>query len=144
MSTDSKEAARVAYAFYKNICDSLKERGGVSVLSFDELNGLYNIALKARRDADLAAELALCEGAEGEEPLADRIDALLSDYSVIHGVDIRGELYEVKEATGTIYFKAETDRDAHDYHLGDSITFRITARDKENGQIASCDTMEYT
>ena len=145
MSADIQKDARAAFAFYQSIRKSLSDRGGVSALSFDELNALYNIALKAQREDGFAKELALCDTSdEAEAPLAERIDALLSDYSVVHGVDIREELYEITRTQGTVYFKAETDRDAHAYRLGDSITFHISARDKTSGQITPCDTFEYT
>ena len=145
MGTDIRENARAAYTFYKEIQDSLSDRGGVSALSFDELNGLYNIALKAKKDAAFAEALRTCEIKNADaSPLAERIDTMLSDYSVIHGVDIREELYEITRAEGTVYFKAETDREAHAYRLGEDITFRVTLRDKATGQITSCDRLEYT
>ena len=142
MSTNIQADARAACAFYEKIHGSLSERGGVSALSFDELNALYNIAIKAQKDEDFARALALCDTEKA--PLAERIGILLSDYSVHHGVDIREELYEITKAEGTVYFKAETDREAHAYRLGDSITFHVTVRDKESGRIASCDKLEYT
>ena len=142
MSADLHTDARTAHAFYQGIQDSLSDRGGVSSLSFDELNTLYNVALRAQREEEFAKALALCDPAGA--PLSERIDALLSDYSVIHGVDIREELYEIKRSEGTVYFKAETDRDAHAYRLGDSITFHVTLKDKASGRVASCDKLEYT
>ena len=145
MQSNIADSAQAAYSFYRETKDSLSDRGGVSTLTFDELNRLYNIMLRAGRDDAFAKALDVCEASlEKELPLADRIDKLLSEYSVIHGVDIRGELYEIKGAEGTIYFKAETDRDAHAYRLGDSITFHITVRDKQSTQITSCDKLEYT
>lgn len=145
MHIDQQEGARAAYAFYSGIKSSLSDRGGVSALSFDELNTLYNIALRARRDGEFENALAACAAPDGEAlPIPERIDALLAEYSSVHGVDIREELYEVKGAQGTVYFKAQTDRDAHAYRLGDSITFHITARDKITGQTVSCERLEYT
>ena len=145
MHASQEDAARTALTYYQGIKGSLAGRGGVSSLSFDELNTLYNIALRARRDRDFAKALATLEDGEGAAvPLPERIDALLSDYSSVHGVDIRGELYEIRKAGGTIYFKAQTDREAHAYRLGDSITFHITVRDKATGQITSCDELEYS
>ena len=145
MCVHQQDNARAAYAFYQKTKSSLPDRGGVSALSFDELNTLYNIALKARRDGEFAKALAACETQDAQDvPLPERIDALLADYSSVHGVDIREELYELKGAQGTVYFKAQTDRDAHAYCLGDSVTFHITARDKATGRIVSCDRLEYT
>lgn len=144
MGINEWDTAGSAYLFYREIKGSLSDRGGVSALSFDELNALYNIALRARRDADFGEALAACESDPTEVPLTERIDALLADYSSVHGVDIREELYEITEAQGTIYFKAQTDREAHAYRLGDSITFHITVRDKATGQITACDKLEYT
>ena len=145
MPINQEDGARTAYAFYSKTKRSLPGRGGVSALSFDELNTLYNIALRARRDGNFAKAFAACEPPDGEAlPIPERIDAILAEYSSVHGVDIREELYEVKGAEGTVYFKAETDRDAHAYRLGDSITFHITVRAKATGQIVSCDRLEYT
>ena len=145
MCANHHDDARAAYAFYQKIKSSLSDRGGVSALSFDELNTLYNIALRAQKDESFAKALEACEPPNAKDlPICARIDALLSDYSSVHGVDIREELYEVKKAQGIIYFKAKTDRDAHAYRLGDSVTFHITARDKATGQIISCDGFEYT
>ena len=145
MHIGQEDGARTAYAFYSQTKSSLPGRGGVSTLSFDELNALYNIALRARRDGDFAKALEACGSPNGEAlPIPERIDAILAEYSSVHGVDIREELYEVKGAEGTVYFKAETDRDAHAYRLGDSITFHITARAKATGQIVSCERLTYT
>ena len=40
MAADIRDDARAAYSFYRGIQDSLSGRGGVSALSFDELNVL--------------------------------------------------------------------------------------------------------
>ena len=59
MHGNIQNSARDAYSFYKGIIDSLSKRGGVSSLSFDELNELYNISLKAQKMKNLQKFLKL-------------------------------------------------------------------------------------
>ena len=115
MQTTKNEAAKAAYSFYREIIDSLSVGGGVSSLSFDELNELYNIVLRAQKDEEFEKALAACDDLSAKNlPISEKINKLLSEYSAAHGVDIREELYEIKGAQGTIYFKAQTGRDNWD------------------------------
>ncbi len=148
MSSQAQARAKAAYDFYVEIKEKIKTSpNGINSLTFDELNELYNTVLKAEKDISFATSLAECENtarAATELCVTHKINRLISDYSAAHGVDIRGELYEIKSPTGTVYFKAETDKPAHTYRLGDSVTFHVMLRDKKTNKTASCDTLEYT
>ena len=146
MNSTVQAQAQRYYAFYTEINEKIRtSEKGINSLTFDELNELYNIILRAKADSLIFTAISQCDASCDSENLhiIDKINRIIDDYSSAHGVDIRDELYEIKTASGVVYFKAQTDKPPHTYRLGDSITFHVTLRDKETRQIACCDTLEY-
>lgn len=123
---------------------------GIESLSFDELNLLYNIMIKAEKDDLLALRLKYYESAkeatdvDGDIDICKSIDAMIDSYSNAHGVDIRDSLYEITGATGTVYFDVTTDKDPNTYVYGDSITFNVNLRDKTTKNLVSCSAVSYS
>ncbi len=144
--TDDVKALYSQYAAAEKKIDEL----GISTLSFDELNALYNIQLKAEKDELLARKLKFYEEAgkaedvDGCIDICAAIDAMIDAYNKEHGVDIRKSLYEITGATDTIYFDASTDKDPYSYVLGDSVTFTINLRDKTTNNVVACDAVSYS
>ncbi len=135
------------YNLYKTSQEKF-DKYGVEALPFDELNQLYNVQLKAKKDALLALRLKYYEAegkatdVDGNIDICGGIDALIEAYTTKHGVDV--EFYEITDATGSVYFDVTTEKDPHEYVYGDDITFTVTLRDKKEEKQVSCSEISYS
>ena len=96
--------AEKAYKVYKS-CVAKKFK---AIPRYD-LNTLYNVTCRMKRDAKYAEEIAELKTAEGE-PLDLLIEKYFNDYNNLYGLEIRDDLieYENPEMACGSYFKIES------------------------------------